>query len=515
MHRARSTAVVVGLITALWAGVLACWLELTPVYRAPDEPQHVDLVLHVLHGGGWERPGTLAVSPQVQGSLRAARLASGGPTPLHVPMPEQPVPYVEAPPPAFDQPLRDLQPLAGSGTLVNQQTQQPPLYYATVALAMRAVPGVDTLSLRRTVGVMRGISAALLLPLPGLAFATAARLGARRRICAAAALLPLGDPQLAHIGASVNNDALLVLLGAAVAVPLAAVARGDVSARTAAWVGGLLGLAALTKSLALAVIVLAVVSYVAACLGPLRRQWRAVVRAAAVASGVAAAVSGWWLVRNEVLYGSLQPEGLALPGHRPDATFGRFVATVPVSLVRSSWGRFGWLEVDAPLWLALGGTAVVVVGLGLALSRPRQDLFRAAAATALALVAQLGVVLLLTLRQYVRHGFLVGLQGRYLFPLAASVAAVVAVGLARVVPPRWLALLALVAAGVAQAVGAHSALTGFWGGGTQGLRLVRAWLPLPGEVALGAAVVVGLAGALLLLVLAGWRDEDRDPVPAH
>ena len=36
------------------------------------------------------------------------------------------------------------------------------------------------------------------------------------------ALLPLAVPQLAHVGGSVNNDVLLVLLGAAVAVPLVA-----------------------------------------------------------------------------------------------------------------------------------------------------------------------------------------------------------------------------------------------------------------------------------------------------
>ena len=83
-----------------------------------------------------------------------------------------------------------------------------------MAGAATLVPGFDDRSFVTQVGVLRLLSAALLLPLPLLAAAAARRLGAGPPVAIAAALLPLGVPQLAHVGASLNNDVLLVLLGA-------------------------------------------------------------------------------------------------------------------------------------------------------------------------------------------------------------------------------------------------------------------------------------------------------------
>ncbi len=43
-------------ITLLVVTVAACWAVLTPAFRAPDEPQHLNSVLRLAYGGGWPPP---------------------------------------------------------------------------------------------------------------------------------------------------------------------------------------------------------------------------------------------------------------------------------------------------------------------------------------------------------------------------------------------------------------------------------------------------------------------------
>src|SRR5207247_1328315 len=79
----------------------------------------------------------------------------------------------------------------------------------------------------------------------------ARRVGLAKPASVAAAAVLLAVPELYHIGASVNNDNLLILLLFGSTLAAATVARGDVRFRPAAVFGLVVGLALLPKGLAL------------------------------------------------------------------------------------------------------------------------------------------------------------------------------------------------------------------------------------------------------------------------
>ena len=515
-RRARTGAL--GLVTVLWATVLLGWLQLTPLYRAADETLHVDLVLHVLDGDGYPPAGALELEPAVRATYPLAGLSSEERPELASLFP---LPLSSTDVPAREQSFDELDPLPGLPDITNQMTQHPPLYYALVAGAASLVPGFDDRSFVTQVGLLRLLSAALLLPLPVLAAAAARRLGAGPPVATAAALLPLAVPQLAHVGASLNNDVLLVLLGAAVAAPLVAVGRGDASRRTALVVGVLLGLALLTKALAVGLLVWAALAYALALLGPARTRRGTVVGAALLAGGVAMAVGGWWWVVNLVRYGTVQPSGTApLPARDTAPDLLDFTWSFLSRVTASTWGSFGWLEVQVPVAARLAGLVAVLLGLALfLLRRPAEPWARAAGATAVAGFAlQTAVVYQQSLKNYLRGGYLAGLQGRYLFAFVAVLAAVVAVGLASALPRRarrWAPLLALAAVLGMQGVGVLTALHGFWWPDGEGLRralaIQSAWAPFPRWTTLLAALV----GAAAVLLLARAARPDAPDRPAE
>ena len=516
-RRARTGAL--ALVTVLWATVLLCWVQLTPLYRAADETLHVDLVLHVLDGDGYPPPGELRLDPEVRASYPLAGLSTEERPDLAALFP-LPLSTTDVPPRAssFD----ELEPVPGLPAITNQMTQHPPLYYGLVAGAARLVPGFDDRSFVTQVGLLRLLSAALLLPLPLLAAAAARRLGAGPPVATAAALLPLAVPQLAHVGASLNNDVLLVLLGAAVAAPLLAVGRGDASRRTAVVVGVLLGLALLTKALAVGLLVWAALAYALALLGPARAHGRAVAGSALLAMGIALVVGGWWWVVNLVRYGTVQPSGTpSLPVRDTDPDLVDFTWTFLSRVTASTWGSFGWLEVRLPGAAQLLGLVVVLVGLGLfLLRRPERPWARAAGGAAVAGFAlQTAVVYQQSLKNYLRGGYLAGLQGRYLFAFVAVLAALVAVGVAHALPDRarrLAPLLALTAVVVMQAVGVLTALRGFWWPDGEGVRralaIQSAWAPFPPWTTLLAALVGAAAVGLLVRAAASRAPAQPTPV---
>ena len=505
----RARTVALTLVTVLWATVLLGWVQLTPLYRAADETLHVDLVLHLLEGGAYAAPGALELDPEVRASYPLAGLSSEERPELAslypLPLSSTDVPSREA---SFD----ELEPRPGLPAITNQMTQHPPLYYRLLSGAARLLPGFSDWSFVLQVGVLRLLSAALLLPLPALALAAARRLGAPDAVATAAALLPLAVPQLAHVGASINNDALLIVLGAAVTAPLLAVSRGDASRRTAAVVGVLLGLALLTKALAFGLLVWAALAYALALAGPAAAQRSRALTSGLLAAGLALAVGGWWWVRNLLRYGTVQPSGTApLPPIETDPDLLDFTWSFLSRVTASTWGNFGWLEVELPEAVQLVALVAVLLGLGLALTRGTGVPWaRAAGAVALtAFCLQVAIIYQQSLVNYLRGGYLAGLQGRYLYAFVAGLAALVAIGLCGLLPERARVrapLLALAVVAVMQLAGVLTALRGFWWPDGEGLRralaIQAAWAPFPRPVLL-AAVVVGTAATVLLVRRAG------------
>jgi small subunit ribosomal protein S36 len=523
----RVATVCFGLLTAAWS-------VLTPLAEAPDEPAHVGLVLHLAETGRYPAYDGLphsegivqlcrdyAVSTQWCRSdeERAARVTT------------RPRRAEDAPPrgeraraddPAFDAPADDR---------MNQMPQHPPLYYQAMAGALRLerllVPG--EMSVDTEVAFLRLLNVLILLPLPGLAWLTARRLGLDDGVAVVAALLVLAVPQLTHIGGTVNNDNLFTVLVAGVVALLAGVVGGDRSRRTAVLVGALTGLALLTKGFAVVLPPLVVLAYGVGAPGAAagrRRRLRAAAPAAGGALAVASLVGGWWYVGNLVRTGHVMPSvedqgrlssATRPAGFHPDV--GEWLGSTTTRMVEGFWGSFGWREVRLPFLVSLAAT--LVAGLVLVAGRravgagaeDRDGASRTGPASPAILVVLVAPVVALGAFVVVRSaviywdtGRLAFQQGRYLFGGLTGLAVLVAGGAARRLGERAAAAAVGVAV-VLQVLAAGWCLVGWWGADDVGpwgaVRALGAWSGWPDAVAV--LLLAGGAAALALLPLAARR----------
>ena len=444
----------------LWYALLLVVLSvLHPVWRAPDEPAHVDMARWAAGEWGWPHIGDREVSRQVTGTLELVGVADG-PERLGAPAP---------PRPSFGAVAAD----EPSGT-TQQMVQHPPLYYELIGRA-GALLLPDEIAFDTEVTVLRLLSALLMLPVLFLAWRTARQL-VDDRSAVVAAVLVAGVPQLAHIGASVNNDTLLVLLSSAMAPLLVRIARGEGSMRLVVAAGALGGLACLTKGFGFFTPLWLVVAVVVG-----RRD---VVRRCAASLAALFVAGGWWIVRNVVVEGAVQPSGFGYPDPPPgfevdiDWWAGFF------------WGRFNgrfWFEPDAvprsspPVaqWLTVAVAVLAVMGAVVLWRRSRVGV---AATLALPPVVLFGLTAAGAFNYYRSVGSPWGISGRYVFPAVVAVAVLVAVAVAG---RRWAALVAVVVAVVLHGFAMWWAFDRYW----DGIEGLRAWSPLP-----WAAVVAALAG---------------------
>lgn len=503
-RRSAGVPAVVWGVVALHGLLLVVMSVLYPTYRAPDEVAHVDMVLAVGQTSGYPEVGETRISRRVVESRAVVDHVQGEIVPLR----------------AGDAPPRDARPTFAelgpdvASDMPQQMAAHPPLYYVAAATTLSAVtallPPAFDWSFDQVVAFLRLFGAVLVLPLPLLAYHAAHRLDAGRSVEIVAAVVPLGIPQLTHVGASVSNDTLLVLLLTGLTLPALAVAQGDTTVRTALLTGLLGGLALLTKGFALFVpLWLGGVYALAAWRGG---GWRAL-RLGAVAVMVATAVGGWWWLRNLATYGTVQPSGLASPpspdGFTPDA--GYWLSFY----VRRLSQRF-WIEPDivpegAPP-VDLFATAALVALCAAAFVGYRRVRQRPAdLAVLLAPLAGLGgIVTFGGWRVYARTGTPFAIHGRYVYGAVVGVAVLAALGAAALAHDRrrWLPLLALVVAAIAQLTAGWLALATYWGSSGLAARgaAVVAWSPWPATL---VAAVVAAAAALALSLLGALLDEAR------
>ncbi len=274
----------------------------------------------------------------------------------------------------------------------NQEVAQPPLYYAVAALLSAPAPADDLETLfwnnpgfgyqapgtvpdnknmlihtAREAWPWRGaVLAVRLARLSSWLFGLLAVLAAyglgqaafaSRRVALLTAALVAFHPQFVFISGVVSNDAATTALATA-ALWSGALALRRPTARQLALTGGLVGLAALTKVSALALLPL---------LGGalLWSGWRAGTSPRRLAgqlllfAGVALTVGGWWYLRNGLLYG----DPLAMQAHlqtlwrRTTPLAGATLRRELWLLYRSFWGAWGWGHIWLPGWvyLLLGG----------------------------------------------------------------------------------------------------------------------------------------------------------------
>ncbi len=272
-------------------------------------------------------------------------------------------------------------------------------------------------------------------------------------------------PMFVFISASVNNDNLAILLSAAVLWVLARWLRQAAPRR--AWqyalLGVLLGAAALSKTSALGLWGLAggTVFWIQVkpwlesrrktnplgtdvAGGESRTGWlplaASVLRPWPFVFFPALAVSGWWFVRNALLYHDWLGWSAFLDtvGRRPHPATLLQLWGERVGFVQAYWGLFGGVSVPMPAWtyLVLNGLlALAAVGLGWALVRaPRQRQVTLDQIVRWGLLVAWLVLILVGLVQWTRLTW--ASQGRLIYPAVSAIGVLAAAGLARL----WRAL---------------------------------------------------------------------------
>ncbi|HEX6511395.1 MAG TPA: hypothetical protein VF157_03790 [Chloroflexota bacterium] len=370
----QATYLWLAVITAAFLALALVYARVTPAWQVPDEPAHYNYV---------------------------AYLASTGQMPIL-----QPGDY-----PAGIVPIGpEVRPTAISP--FRYEAHQPPLFYALAAVIYK---------LHASVFALRALSAlfgAALLPVIFLC---------ARLVLPGSPWLWLGAagfagfiPMHLFIAGAVENDTLADLVTSLLLL-------ASLATWPAAIVGLLLGLAALTK----------VTIYLPAILLAGFAVWRQQKpREVGAAVLVAAAVSGWWFVRNGLTYGwtdmLVQARQAQVAGRQTQTgMFGpaqvwNFIATG----FHSFWGQFGWMSIPLPerdyrVLIAL--TGAIGIGWIVVLVWQRELVPKQWQALVLAWAGTVAGLLIYNLK-------FVQPQGRYLFPALASIAIFCVVGWAGLFP---------------------------------------------------------------------------------
>jgi hypothetical protein len=529
--------------TAAFVTLMVLWSIVTPAFRSPDEPQHVNSVLRIVKERGWPAPAHGTMFPEVlraktlsdfsafdgqRGNWQGATLLPG----VRRETPQEDLQYYAlfsarpVTPPEERLPFAQLKlsPEVDPRTYGDQMTQHPTLYYGLVAGVVKMTGAYDHWHFDRTVALMRLVSVALVGCVPLMAFSVTRTLSGNRRLADVAALLPLSIPQLASLGGSVTNDALVVFLGGAATVLMARQLRGDRSWRTLLLVALTLGLALLTKG---TLLVLVPVVGLAVVLGARRApalSWGAtLLRLLAVWAG-AFAVGGWWWAINIVRYGTVQPPGLLIPKlDVPRDSLPTFTGFWWERVTRTFWGYFGLLElpISAVVVAVLTIAGIAAVVLSMRRRGTRTDLLVLLSFFALTTAA----LFLQTRALHLENGQYAGLQGRYVFGGLVAVCAAAAIGMGSFgredgLLQRWLAAAVLPCVLLVAAYGLWVAFRGYWvdvdwAVAEAGARM-RHMSPWPSWLVYGdmAALVASALAVFVLAVRGALRPGRRADAPA-
>lgn len=516
MHtvRLRSLARPLAALTALHVALLLTWSIVVPTFRGADEHVHHDLIRYLTQTWRYPEFDGLDVSRRTLDAL--------GTSPVF-PADVSAVP-ADAASDRSDRPgWSDLGPDVRNGP-PNQMPQHPPLYYETAAAVLRVLDGDGGAPLDLAVWQLRLLSILALAPLPLLAADIARRFTSSRAVVLSAAAGVLAVPQLTHIGATVSNDPLMILLGSATLAGAARRATGDRRWPTAAVTGVAAGLALFTKGFAMPL----VPAVALACALPLKGRERAAgdregaddgrtrtagsLARAGLVAGLALAFGGWWWIHNVIAYGTPQP-GVRLRERVPDVELNRlrFIGDFTERLVTSFWGNFGWREVHLPFGISAGMTLLVIAAAGAACWRCWSRLvllLPAAAASAMVLSSGWGA--------FKKTGVSYATQGRYLFAGIAGLAVLVALGVGRLTraPLRssWQALVTLAVALGLQALGLWLCLHRYWAGsGFEPVRAMVRFAPISAAVTAGLLALTGLTAVAALLAVAAGTERRAAP----
>jgi 4-amino-4-deoxy-L-arabinose transferase-like glycosyltransferase len=413
------------LLLAAYLALALHYGAVTPVLEAPDEVWHVGYVKYLADGYGL--PVLSADRPDLQESHQPPLYYALGAA-LTFWIDTHDLPQLSTSNPHWGAGGRT--PEIDNKNLYVHGWPQERFPYAGAALAIHIV---------RVLSALLGVGTLLCV------YALARELLGARHGAEVIALSAAGfvafNPQFLYLSGAVNNDALATTVSALGLWLIARVALGR--AWPAPWqLGVVIGLGLLTKwsvgaLYPAALVALAFRAYPAG-------GWRAVVRAAFTLTIAMLLVSGWYYVRNQIVYGdplALNRVVQIFETRQPEPSIWQALQELP-GFEPSFWGRFGWENIPAPPWFdlyvgvmdRLAAVGLIVLGAGWALAWRRgvripeggaRPLSRGEAGALLALGA-FGLVLTVLFVQWVRTTFPVG---RHLFPGLALAGLALAVGL--------------------------------------------------------------------------------------
>ena len=449
----RASWFLLGLILLGYGYIAVAYARGTPRWNNPDEPAHVNVIRHLVQTG--QLP---VLSPGDWDSELLSRLTTHWfPNDYEV-----------------------------DG--VRYESHQPPLYYLLAAPVHRLTASQP---INRQILALRFFSIMLGAVTVVAAFVVAREVAAGRPVLAVLTAATVAFiPMNTAISAAVNNDALANALAAVTLAALMIGRRRGFTDRWAVGLGVLIGALVLTK--------LTVYVYVPLILGTLLvssraqgQSWLRSLRWPAIAIGVSLLVAGWWVVRNMLVYGPLDP--LAMVRH-DEIVVGqpRWTSYDLESLdfffrilFRSFWGMFGWMGVvldDGFYILYLVLTVLGIVGVEIGYLARTAILIRHKALLAWAALLVFAEV------AYYNLTFIQP-QGRYLFPALVPIALFLSSG--------WLQLADRATSSVMVRLLTTCVLAGAIGwalGEVHGsLRAAELW----SDNALIAAAAVGVVGVLL------------------
>ncbi len=385
-----------------------------PIFESPDELWHFSFVRHLATGGGLpvlqDDPsqnvaGQEGAQPPLYYALEA--LATSWVDMGDFAAVSVPSPYMQR---------------TGAGPNVVVHTAREDFPYHGTSLAVH---------ISRFVSTIMGAFTVLLTY-----FIALESFRGRRSIAWAAAAIVAFIPQFLFQSSSVNNDNLMTLVSALTLFLSVRLVNRGAGPRTALLLGATLAAALLAKVSGLALAPLAVL---AVCLRGRLERSLAPLNAIPVLIVLAIAGSGWWFIRNWILYGEVLALGkfiAASSGSTPVLTLARLWAETQRAWV-STWALFGWSNLPADwIFYLIYGILCFAGCLGLARRMRRgSQLCKVDTWPAVAVLVSWVAVYFAAASQYLT--MINGMQGRFVFPALPAVAALLASGLFQIVPRRW------------------------------------------------------------------------------
>ena len=302
-----------------------------------------------------------------------------------------------------------------------------------------------TMHIARFVSTMLGAVAVVAI------YGTATELFPEKRwLALGATAVAAFNPMFVFTSARVSNDAAVTAFGSLAIWGAVRLAVNGLSRKGLLLTGASLGLAALSK---LSGVVLAPAVALALVFDS-SRVWREpsdrpLGRRIEVMAGrwawvvlTTVVVSGWWFVRNAILYGELMGvdawlSHTATVRAEPIAVF-RVIPELR-GLEKSYWAMFGWFNIAAAPWMyTIWGVMSRAALVGLLLILVDQWTPRRLTRRKQQGLLILTVAFLLNMGSVWRFIMMVlGAQGRYLMPTTASISILLALGLNRLLPERF------------------------------------------------------------------------------